>query len=213
MDEVSKNDGRTILFVSHNLAAVNQLCNSGILLRQGNVTCQGEAQKIVHQYISYNKQIETGMGLINLELRKGSLEYQVDSIEIFSESMQSIKIAKTGEPLVFEILLNKKVASKGVRLDFAIDTEHDMRIGWFSSSVIDHELNAEFDKIYLKIPKLCLGGGLYYLTFYFTTNGELTDFIHQGFAFEVEEGDYFGTGKTIPKNQTFIYQSHEIFSN
>ncbi len=213
MDEVSKNEGRTVLFVSHNLAAVNQLCSSGILLRLGEVIGHGVSQDIIHQYISYHKHEDAKDGLINLEFRKGSFDFQVESIVILDKGMRPVEIAKTGEPLIFEILLNKKVNSKGVRLDFAIDSEHDMRVGWFSSLAVNSNLSGEFDKVYLKIPKLCFGAGTYYLTHYFTTNGEVTDFIHQGFAFNIEEGDFFGTGQTIPKTQTFLYQSHEIYSN
>ena len=41
-------------------------------------------------------------------------------------------------------------------------------------------------------------------------NGQLVDYVHQGYAFTIEEGDFFGTGKTIPKSQTFIYTDHLV---
>jgi hypothetical protein len=63
----------------------------------------------------------------------------------------------------------------------------------------------------LEIPKFNLGSGTYYLTHYITVNNQVVDYIHQSFAFQAEEGNYFGTGKTIPKSQTFIYVDHNIF--
>jgi lipopolysaccharide transport system ATP-binding protein len=50
MGEVSKGEGRTVLFVSHNMAAVTNLCNKGILLENGKVTDNGLALKVVPKY-------------------------------------------------------------------------------------------------------------------------------------------------------------------
>jgi len=50
MDEVTR-QGRTVLFVSHNLAAVQQLCNRGILLHEGRVVRQGSMVQVVQEYI------------------------------------------------------------------------------------------------------------------------------------------------------------------
>jgi lipopolysaccharide transport system ATP-binding protein len=49
MEDVGK-EGRTVLFVSHNMAAVKTLCNSAILLNNGNLKSIGNSQKIINQY-------------------------------------------------------------------------------------------------------------------------------------------------------------------
>jgi len=51
MQEVSANEGRTVLFVSHNLGVVAQLCNRGILLDKGHVRQYGNSKQIVDLYI------------------------------------------------------------------------------------------------------------------------------------------------------------------
>lgn len=51
MDEVSKQKGRTILFVSHNLAAVEHLCSLGILLNEGGVTMHGKVDDVIKRYL------------------------------------------------------------------------------------------------------------------------------------------------------------------
>jgi len=215
MDEVSKNEGRTVLFVSHNLAAVGQLCKSGLLLNSGTLECMYEVNSVIHTYITNrNTSLNTG-GLLNLQLRKGSGNIKVERVRILNAAYQPLLIARTGNEILFEIKLNKKVISNdgAFRIDFAIDTEQDLRVGWFSSDVVTKKFNSAFDILYLKIPKLSYGGGTYYLTFYATLNGNVEDFIHQAFSFDVEEGDYFGSGKIIPKSQTIIYSEHEILSN
>ncbi len=50
MKDVSGKDGRTVLFVSHNMAAVKSLCSKAILLENGNITAAGTADNIVAQY-------------------------------------------------------------------------------------------------------------------------------------------------------------------
>jgi lipopolysaccharide transport system ATP-binding protein len=55
MQNVSQNDGRTVLFVSHNMLAVKTLCTSGILLNNGVIKTHGEIGKVIESYISINK--------------------------------------------------------------------------------------------------------------------------------------------------------------
>ncbi|PTB96655.1 ABC transporter ATP-binding protein [Marivirga lumbricoides] len=212
MDQVSKNEGRTVIFVSHNLAAVSQLCNKGILLRQGNLILENEVNAVIHEYISYNRMKSNTGELINLDLRKGDGRFKVNGIRFLDNKSNPIKIGRTGSKLIFEVNFNREInPSKGsFRIDFAIDNEQDQRIAWFSSDAVNAKLESPFENLKLKIPKFPFGSGTYYLTFYITVNGQLVDYIHQGYAFTVEEGDFFGTGKTIPKSQTFIYTDHLV---
>lgn len=55
MDEVSRSEGRTILFVSHNMGAVQNLCSSGILLRDGTLVTKDVTENVIKEYL--NKQV------------------------------------------------------------------------------------------------------------------------------------------------------------
>jgi lipopolysaccharide transport system ATP-binding protein len=55
MNDVSKGEGRTILFVSHNMLAIKSLCKNGIYLENGNLNANGEIETIVNKYISQSK--------------------------------------------------------------------------------------------------------------------------------------------------------------
>ena len=57
MGEVSKGEGRTVLFVSHNMIAVKQLCNIAIILRNGMVAEFGEATPTIDKYLSVDNEI------------------------------------------------------------------------------------------------------------------------------------------------------------
>lgn len=56
MGEVSKGDGRTVLFVSHNMAAVKSLCNKGILIDKGKITVQGQIDSVLNKYLNINSE-------------------------------------------------------------------------------------------------------------------------------------------------------------
>lgn len=56
MEDVSRNDGRTILFVSHNMAAVSNLCHNSIFMRNGTLHSMGPTDQIIEKYISFGKQ-------------------------------------------------------------------------------------------------------------------------------------------------------------
>jgi lipopolysaccharide transport system ATP-binding protein len=51
MEDVSKNDGRTILFVSHNMGVIAQLCQRAILMDKGNLLEDNETRKVIDKYI------------------------------------------------------------------------------------------------------------------------------------------------------------------
>jgi lipopolysaccharide transport system ATP-binding protein len=68
MQDVSKNEGRTVLFVSHNMGVIAQLCNKGILLEKGIVKSSGEIDQIVNRYSSGGSGLE-GVYLANNRTR------------------------------------------------------------------------------------------------------------------------------------------------
>ncbi|RYE14303.1 MAG: ABC transporter ATP-binding protein, partial [Rickettsiales bacterium] len=57
MGEVSKGEGRTVLFVSHNISSVRALCNKGIMLVNGKVHIQGNVNNVIEQYLSVRKNL------------------------------------------------------------------------------------------------------------------------------------------------------------
>jgi len=96
MKEVSSSDGRTILFVSHNMAAIQKLCNECLLLDNGSVKMRGPTDKVMVEYFG-----NTGLGnIIHVEANE-HLEACILSIEIVSGIKGVLKI---GEPLEVHIV-------------------------------------------------------------------------------------------------------------
>ena len=113
MDQISKEGGRTILFVSHSMDAVQKLCNTGILLNKGQLLFSGHIDQVVNRYVESNV---SGNGLYHIEknqLNPDHLPGRILSVKILnSKNEQSGEIA-VGEPwkLQMEINLNKPIAN------------------------------------------------------------------------------------------------------
>ena len=82
MGDVSKGEGRTILFVSHNMTAIKELCNKGILLNQGEIVSKGNIIDTIIDYqrnsttsssYQYNGNIDEALGNDNIRIREFSV--------------------------------------------------------------------------------------------------------------------------------------------
>ncbi len=114
MSDVSKGQGRTVLFVSHNMLAIKSLCNKGLLLQNGMVADAGDINKVVNSYSSQN--VLSSFKSINLS-NKGF-------------TLQSIQISHNGsegnfnieEDLVIEIKVSGDVKINEVNVNLFFNT-------------------------------------------------------------------------------------------
>ncbi len=97
MDEVSKS-GRTIIFVSHDLGAVRNLCHRGLILENGKILQEGNIHEILHSYSTHSA--------IPTE------KYYVKNKGLFLQSLKMIQGKKAEENLIFN--LNLKVDNKNI---------------------------------------------------------------------------------------------------
>ncbi len=79
MQDVASGDGRTILFVSHNMGAMSQLCDRGILLEHGQITADGPVREAIEKYLQANADHRSARATFPIDSSKPS---QVISMEI-----------------------------------------------------------------------------------------------------------------------------------
>jgi lipopolysaccharide transport system ATP-binding protein len=97
MNDVASNEGKTVLFVSHNLSQVQGLCKKGILLENGMLKTSGDINKVVHEYVLGNK-TQNNIDLSNLP-RVGPRTHDLQFLSL--EFMQDISSLKENESLEF----------------------------------------------------------------------------------------------------------------
>ncbi len=168
MGDVSKGEGRTVLFVSHNMAAVKELCNQGILLNQGKIEYIGTATESVIEYQKgrtgndfYNNegQIEKGPGNENIRIQHFSIKPLIgDYISI--ESGAKIKL----------IFFNDKA---NINLDVTFELRStDEVVVFHTGSLVYKNLDSKIGlhEITFDLPPNFLNAGNYYFKIIFGEN-------------------------------------------
>lgn len=82
MQDVSKGEGRTVLFVSHNMASVRKLCNNGVLLENGGVKFIGTIEHTISKYLMDDMTVDSVFYPKNNIVRKVSATQNATGIEI-----------------------------------------------------------------------------------------------------------------------------------
>lgn len=163
MGDVSKGEGRTVLFVSHNIAAVKNLCNKGILLKNGNLITQGAIESVVNTYdlefiskdknfrIDYPIQSELDMQLLFAELRKPHLHNRLF----------------TNDLLTFDFIIEVRTTIPNSYITVDVKDKNDELIYWTSDYTTDRFIKNEKGtfKVQCTFPQHILSSGFYYLTF------------------------------------------------
>jgi len=168
MENISKTEGRTVLFVSHNMAAVNGLCSKSGLLNKGKLVNFGDTSSIISEYLK--SQNVTSEGLIELtdsKLRRNSLDnssFKFTKIEIINSSGQNASSIALKEPFALKITgQSKGKIDSDLRIGFSIDS-------MFGSSIFNsHKTACELGisgksgdvKIVIKVEQNILAPGSY----------------------------------------------------
>ena len=113
LEQVSKGQGRTVLFVSHNMTSVNSLCSRGILLDNGRVTFQGKVDEVVDAYL---QSAETPSVYIPKTLKIDNPLW-FEKIEILDESSNEKAIFSIREKSSF--IFNFQFAKRHILIPFS----------------------------------------------------------------------------------------------
>ncbi|PKG51721.1 ABC transporter ATP-binding protein [Olleya sp. 1-3] len=208
MQDISRGEGRTVLFVSHNMAAVKSLCTRALVLKNGKTEFEGGVEEAVEFYLDGTV---TDSKVTVFNDRKGNGKLQIK--EVFTHG-KNIKVKpQIGESFKMVFNLNNPIEAKliDVQMDLRIDDNLGQRIAWLSTSLVDFGKDDEVvNKLVFSMDKLNLNKGVYYVTTYITVKKEITDWIQNAFSFEVEEGDFYGNGVFVSSNQSKALFNFEV---
>ena len=126
MGEVAKG-GRTVLFVSHNMAAVKVLCGKGIVLQEGKMVFSGEIEKCVDKYLG---QRLTG-GSIKSHITRLHKSIKIDSILVNNSEADVVDLSPGAESLSVEII-GSLLEQMVVELELRIADSQEMPLALFS---------------------------------------------------------------------------------
>ena len=104
MQDVSKGEGRTVLFVSHNMAAVRSLCTKGVLLRNGGVDFTGSITDTIERYLTNNDQVHSSKIIENIRWKKSTLN--ITNLEI-NETDEAFSIIKSHQKSIAVLIVGE----------------------------------------------------------------------------------------------------------
>ena len=198
MNDVSKGEGRTVLFVSHNMAAVQNLCFKGILLENGIIKKTGAINDVLAEYLVSTK-IEN-VKLSENTNRKGNGFLKFTDGFFISDNGNNIETFKDLKiKLNFELNFPSKIIQS--RIDIGINNFMGDRVAWLSSNVVISEFSIYSNSIEFLIKDLPLSPGDYTLNLFSEINNEIADWLTEVMPFTIIEKDYYKTGKLTLKNQ------------
>ncbi len=203
MKDISVNDGRTVLFVSHNMAAIQSLCTTGLYMSNGTVKICGNLEKVLNNYLIQIAD-HSKRNIKDAVNRKGNGIVKIASVTGLNKDGIEMERFLAGESLTLKVSFEARadVENKISKVDIGINTQINERVTWLSTSLFFDKV--DFSKeLAFEIGRLSLTPGYYNLNIYCEVNGVATDWIENIYQFEVEESDYYSTGRIIPKGQGY----------
>lgn len=187
IDNVAK-QGRTVLFVSHNMAIIQNLCQRCILLQNGAVEADGPVSDTVNTYLKSLEQFK-GQDLADRMDRKYKGDIRLTGIELTGGADGSSTILKTGEKAFFKFTVSNYIT--GIWFLFVIINTLGQEVAIFKSNILGpaDKYDPEKDKTYLCIfDELLLMPGKYHLNVLVYGGGEKQDFVEAAGYFDVQPG-------------------------
>jgi lipopolysaccharide transport system ATP-binding protein len=194
-------EGRTVLFVSHNMPAVESLCTSGVLLQEGRVAAVGTAREVVDRYL----ETATNLGTIDLTERR---DRQGDGRLRFTQLDTTLR---TGNPSEFRIGYEAEEPLHNVDVAISIFSSRGEGAGhlFTGSTGQTFDTISERGTFVCRIPDMPMIPGSYLINLYSTVNGVISDWVIEAATIDVAEGDFFGTGRLPPPGYGSVLVSHD----
>ena len=190
MGDVAK-EGRTVMFVSHNMAVIQKLCPRALLLKNGTITMDGNVQNVVTNYIDevYQAEPSINVDLIDMPRRPGFGEQiRISDCKIFNSSNNESEQLKFGEQFTVELESKSTMAVNNISFVLGIESLLGVRILTSMSEEAGHYFSLKSGKrvrVRLSIENLMLKPGKYFLTVGIRSNKIGLDQIINAKAFHV----------------------------
>ncbi len=184
MGEVA-GEGRTVLFVSHNMQAVQNLCRKSILLTLGKISNESDSESVINEYLSSTKKINC----FSLDEKERLGDHRIKILDFKMDPL----LPRTGQPLkcTLEVFVDNH-DNRNVTSDYSISfvTDRGMKIfqlhsGHMGLGIINASGRS---KVFAEIASLPLTPGRYNINLW-VGYGQITyDWIPEAYSFDVDTG-------------------------
>jgi lipopolysaccharide transport system ATP-binding protein len=205
MGDVNKSEGRTVLFVSHNIASIQNLCKQSILLKSGLILANiAPTSKVLDIYLN-----DINANLLNKKIAERTDRQGLQNIKILNIIFNNGNNAFSGQKVDFDIEIENVNSLINLNLELALSiSKHDgTLVTILSNKLINKPItyqNKSHINLAYTIPKLPLMAGTYKCNVMLRNHNEIEDWVQEAFSFQVENGDYYLTGNLLPDSHNSI---------
>jgi lipopolysaccharide transport system ATP-binding protein len=190
--DIAKN-GRTILFVSHNMASIKAICTRGVLLKEGSIFYDGDTDTAIKHYNAQN-QNETSTNIAQAKRTNYGSKLRFNHFEFYNNNIDF------GERIKFKFKLKQiDISYDFGELDFGFnicDTNHVSLIH-ISNRFIDKTFRYIDDNKYYTVEiENNLKPGIYYITLYVANDLEILDWLEHQIKFEIQDSNPYNFENT-----------------
>jgi lipopolysaccharide transport system ATP-binding protein len=207
---IASKEGRTVLFVTHDMAAIKALCTRALLLQKGTIVKEGNPTEVVDYYLQNATTFSEHSFYIDTSKRNGNGKFQVTGLDFLNSKMEKVNVLESGMDL--NIKVSYQCFEKGVNpvINLIIRNNFQTEIVNLLSRVSHKGVLKLNDEGYIicHIPKLPLMQGRYSIDVIMKYDFELTDEVSNIITIDVEKGDFYGTGKIVESMKDGILINH-----
>ena len=209
MESISKAEGKTVLFVSHNMGAVRNLCNKGILLQNGELIFQGSIEKVISEYLeTLSDSVHDPFK--NNPNRIGDGRVRFVNVQILNHKgvVSNKIIAGKSMSIVFEYIRRDSI--QFVEFTTTILNYLGVAIANLTSKIMPeyHIKLSDTGKVICHIKKVPLPPGKYYIGIGIREYDRFCDHIPKALEFEVTYSEFFPQGKLPDLKYSIILMEH-----
>jgi len=205
MSEVSK-QGRTVIFVSHNMPAVANLCDRVILLDSGKVKLDMDPNTAIKEYFAGISTFSKTGDFSKVPRPRGHSPV-LQKIKFFDQKGNSISSIQTGEALTIHMYYKHTNTLKNSYFGLVFETLMGVKVFWVNTKIQKGALPdlSPSGIIECRIPRIPLVTGTYFLSAGCGSQKKQLDFIERGCQIRVTEADVFGTGRSSDPKVSVVF--------
>ena len=197
-------EGRTVMFVSHNMATVSSLCQRAVVFKNGRILCpMSDVTTAINAYMAE----VVGTASVTLSERadrQGDGGLRIVEFGTLGEDGEPVPVLLTGKTARFRVMIEKRRPGPvdDVEVGISVSTATGTFITMLASGLTATHmaLTRELSEIECVIPKLPLTAGLYSVNLIVRRQGHIEDWVLDAALITIENSDFFGTGRLPPES-------------
>ena len=218
MKDISSGNGRTVLFVSHNMTSIRQLCKNGVMLENGEVAFIGNVEETINHYLAIDSsKIDFDSSIAERTDRRGNGKLHVNNVLIKNKEQKEVSEVFMGDTIEIEMSysVSADVDLSELIVSCGFEDIYGNRTNEWISDEMTHDFNNGSNSITIVVPSLLLRPNNYYFHFKFmignTDDRNIADAMHLVKPFHVMPYSYYSEGMNLSEGRGHEAIVHAYF--